>query len=69
MNLFEIRKLESYNLKKYYRIHITVKPIMDTLLGGHLHLADIFLGPIEYNGLNILKSPLNGHSIKWTQIL
>ncbi len=33
----------------------TVKPpVMDTLLGGHLHLANIFLGPIECNGLNIV---------------
>ncbi len=44
-------------------------PVTNTLLGGHLHLADIFLGPIEYNVLNILKPLLNGHSIKRTQIL
>ncbi len=42
---------------------------MDTLLGGHLHLADIFLSPVECNGLNILKHLLNGHSIKRTQII
>ncbi len=34
---------------------------MDTLLGGHLHLVDIFLGPVESNELNILKPLLNGH--------
>ncbi len=39
----------------------TVKPpIMDTLLGGDLYIADIFLGPTECNGLNILKPVLNG---------
>ncbi len=37
--------------------------VMDTLFGGHLNLADIFLGPVKCDGLNILKPLLNGHSI------
>ncbi len=38
---------------------------MDT----HLGRANIFLGPTECNGLNILKPLLNWHSIKRTQII
>ncbi len=53
----------------WYLKYTAKPPITVTLLGGYLHLADIFLGPIQYNGLNVLKPLLNGHSIKWTQIV
>ncbi len=68
--IFDIGHSGSLVLALFFIFHNTVKsPVKDTLLGRHLHLADIFLHLNECIGLNILKHLLNGHSITRTQII